>query len=129
MSENEVLGLEKPSDISTQLLSAEQSFPSREPVDGSPEFFPDYVTLSKENTYIYKHEMSMCKSEGPMAKDELFKTCLPTCVDGSDCSPLCFGEDFLNHSYLPLAEPMDSFTCKVNASRRPSNLYSNLPCS
>lgn len=129
MSENEVLGLEKPLDISTQLLSAKQSFSSREPVDGSPgsEFFPDYVTLSKENMYIYKHEMSMLKTEGPTVKDELFKTCLPACGDDSDCSLLCYGEDFLNHSYLPLAEPMDSFNCKVNASCRPGNLYSNLP--
>lgn len=136
MSEDEVLGLGRPSEISTQLLSPERSFSGREQVDGSPgsDVFPDYVTLSKdivihcpkENMYVYEYETSMYEKEGPTVKDELFQTCLPSCIDGSVCTPL---NEFSNHSYLPLAEPEDRFKCKFTAVRGPGNFYSNLPCS
>ncbi|KAM9358421.1 thrombopoietin receptor [Symphorus nematophorus] len=136
MSEDEVSGLGKPSEESTQLLSPEGSFSSSKQVERSPgtEFFPDYVTLNKDsiilcpkgNRYV---EEQAGEKEGPAVKDELFQTCYCSSTDGSVCTPPCSGSDFLNHSYLPLAEPADRFDCKVTGVRGPGNLYTNLPCS
>lgn len=132
MSEAEVLGLGKPSDVSTHLLSPQRRC-SSEISDGSPgsEVFPDYVTLSKdiaihcpkENTYVYEYKTSMCEKEGLAAKDEFFQTCLSSCIDGSVYTPLCSRNDFLNHSYIP------QLSCKVTEGSGSGNLYTNLPCS
>lgn len=134
MSEDEVSGLEKPSEESTQLLSPEGSFSNTQQVHGSPgtEVSPDYVTLNKDsiipcpkgNNYVYKQ---VGEKEGLEVRDELFQTCQCSCTDGSVCDPPCVGTDFLNHSYLPLAEPADTFDCKVTAEKRPGNLYTNFP--
>ena len=136
MSEDEVSGLGKPSEESTQLLTPEGSFSSSEEVDGSPgtEFFPDYVTLNKDsiilcpkgNGYV---EEQVGEKDRTVLKDELLQTCYCSCTDGSNCTPPCSGTDFLNHSYLLLAEPADRFDSKVTAVRGPGNLYTNLPCS
>ncbi|XP_073333296.1 thrombopoietin receptor [Pagrus major] len=139
MSEDEVSGLGKLSEESTQLLSPEGSFLCREQVDGSPgtAVFPDYVTLNKDsvilcpkgNKYVVEHEKSVYEKEAPAVKNELFQTCNSSCTDGSVCTKPGLGTDFLNHSYLPLAEPADRVHCKVIAARVPGNLYTNLPCS
>ncbi|XP_041790524.1 thrombopoietin receptor isoform X2 [Chelmon rostratus] len=131
MSEDEVLGLGKPSEESTQLLSAEGNLSSREPVDGSPgsESFPDYVTLNKDNVIQRpKGNAHVGEKEGPAVKDELFQTSPSPCAGGSVCTPPCLGTDILNHSYLPLAEPAHRFNCKVTPARGPGNLYTNFPC-
>lgn len=133
MSEAEVSGLGKPSYVSTHLLSP-QSCCSSEISEGSPgsEVFPDYVTLSKdiadihcpkENTYVYEYNTSMGEKEGLAAKDEFFQARLPSCIDGSVYTPLCSGNDFLNHSYMP------QLNRKVTEVRGQGNLYTNLPCS
>lgn len=135
MSENEVSGLGKPSEESTQLLSTERSFTGREQADGSPgtQVFPDYVTLNKDSVILCpKGNKYVCKQvgekEGPAVRDELFQTCHSSCTDGSVCIPPCLGTDFLNHAYLSLAEPAHRLDCKVTAARGPGNLYTNFPC-
>lgn len=138
MSDDEVSGSGKLSEESTQLLSPEGSFLCREQVDGSPgtEVFPDYVTLNKDsvvlctkgNKYVVEYETSVGEKEAPAVKNELFQTCNSSCADGSVCTKPCC-TDFLNHSYLLLAEPADGVHCKVIATRVPGNLYTNLPCS
>ncbi|XP_068563778.1 thrombopoietin receptor [Cebidichthys violaceus] len=121
---------------STRLLSLERQFCSGEQVDGSPgtKVFPDYVTLNKDsviicpkgNKYVYEE---VGEKRGAKMSDELFQTCHGSCPDGSACIPPCSGSDFLNHSYLSLAEPADRFHCKVTVARGPGNLYTNFPCS
>ncbi|XP_031715687.1 thrombopoietin receptor isoform X1 [Anarrhichthys ocellatus] len=132
MSEDDV----SQSGVSTRLLSLERQFCSREQVDGSPgtKVFPDYVTLNKDsvilcpkgNKYVYEE---VGEKGGPEMSDELFQTCQGSCPDGSVCIPPCSGSDFLNHAYLPLAEPADRIDCKVTVARGPGNLYTNFPCS
>lgn len=138
MSDDEVSGSGKPQEESTQLLSPEGSFLCREQADGSPgtEVFPDYVTLNKDsvilcpkgNKYFVEYEISMCEKEAPAVKNELLQSCNSSCADGSVCTKPCC-TDFLNHSYLLLAEPAGGVHCKVTAMRVPGNLYTNLPCS
>ncbi|XP_054459285.1 thrombopoietin receptor isoform X2 [Anoplopoma fimbria] len=131
MSEDEVSRLGKPSGGSTKLLSLERQFCSGERVDGS---FPDYVTLNKDsvilcpkgNKYVYKE---FGEKEGPEMSDELFQTDLGSCIDGLVCISPCSGSDLLNHSYLPLAEPVERVDCMVPVARGPGNLYTNFPCS
>lgn len=130
LTEDEVSGLEKPPptpEASAPLLSPEGSRSSGEQVDGScgTKGFPDYVTLSKdflfqlpkENTYICECEAGIGEDGCQTLKDE-------SCADST--TP---GSDFLNRSYLPLAEPADRFDWKNAAGKVPGNLYSNLPCS
>ncbi|XP_022071660.2 thrombopoietin receptor [Acanthochromis polyacanthus] len=127
MSEEEVSGLGKPTEESRELLSPDQ-------VDGNPraEVFPDYVTLNKDsailcpqrNSYVY----DQVKGDSEVG-DELLQTRRCSCTEGSVCVPPCSCSDFLNHSYLPLAEPADTFSCKVKAVRAPGNLYTNFPYS
>ncbi len=135
MPKDEVSELGKPSEESTQLLSPERSFSRREQVDGSPgtQVFPDYVTLNRDsvilcpkgNKYVYKQ---VGEKEGPVVRDELFQTCHSSCTDGSACITPCLSTDFLNHSYLSLAEYAHRLDCKVTAARGPGNLYTNFPC-
>ncbi|XP_028442445.1 LOW QUALITY PROTEIN: thrombopoietin receptor [Perca flavescens] len=134
LSEDEVSGLGKPSEGSTQLLSPERRH--REQVDGScgTKVFPDYVTLNKDsailcpkgNKYVYKE---VGEKGGQGESDALVQPCHGSCTDGSVCTPPCLGSDFLNDSYLPLAEPADRFDCKVPVARGPGNLYTNFPSS
>lgn len=135
LTEDEVLGLEKPPpEAAAPLLSPEGSCSSGEQVDGScgTEVFPDYVTLSKdflfqipkENTYVCECETGIVKDRGQTVKDESCQTRLSSCADSTPPS-----SDFLNHSYLPLAEPADRFDWKNAAGKVPGNLYSNLPCN
>uniref|UniRef100_A0A8C2XRJ1 MPL proto-oncogene, thrombopoietin receptor n=1 Tax=Cyclopterus lumpus TaxID=8103 RepID=A0A8C2XRJ1_CYCLU len=136
MSEDEVSPLEKASGGSSKLPSLERQFCSGEQVDGSQrtEVFPDYVTLNKDsvitcpkgNKYVYEE---VGEKEDPEMSDELFQTCHGSCTDGFVCIPPCSGSDFLNHSYLHLAEPADGFDCKVTVTRGLGNLYTNFPCS
>ncbi|XP_005457175.1 thrombopoietin receptor isoform X1 [Oreochromis niloticus] len=132
MSEEEVSEFRKLSEEFAELLSSEGSFTSSELVDGSPgtEIFPDYVTLNKDsiflcsqaNTYIYEHVTEKGDHE---IGDEYLPTC--SCSDGSVCASPCLCSDLLNHSYLPLAEPAEKFSCKVPAARSPGNIYTNFP--
>ncbi|XP_008297767.1 thrombopoietin receptor isoform X2 [Stegastes partitus] len=129
MSEDEVSELGKPTEESTELLTPEQ-------VDSSPrtEGYPDYVTLNKENGVLcpqrnsYVYDQVKVKGD-PEAGDELLQTCRCSCTEGSVCLPSCSCSDFLNHSYLPVAEPADTFSYKVTAVRAPGNLYTNFPYS
>lgn len=126
LSEDEVSGLEKPTQESTELLSPEQ-------VDGSPraEAFPDYVTLNKEsailcpqrNSYVCDH----VKVKGDLEVEDELLRCSYT--EGLVSVTSCSSSDLLNYSYLPLAEPADGFGCKVAAVRAPGNLYTNFPYS
>uniref|UniRef100_A0A3B4GLP1 MPL proto-oncogene, thrombopoietin receptor n=1 Tax=Pundamilia nyererei TaxID=303518 RepID=A0A3B4GLP1_9CICH len=132
MSEVEVSEFRKPSEEFAELLSSEGSFTSSELVDGSPgtEIFPDYVTLNKDSIFlcspanIYIHEHVTEKGNHEIG-DEYLPTC--SCSDGSVCFSPCLCSDLLNHSYLPLAEPAEKFSCKVIAARSPGNIYTNFP--
>lgn len=125
---------EKPLEASALLLPADRSLTGREQLDGSPgtDVFPDYVTLSrdslfqcpKENQYVYECEAGVDGEGGRMAKDEACQTCLSPRAGGSPGR-----SDFVNRSYLPLAEPADTSDSKNAAGEVPGNLYSNLPCS
>lgn len=135
LTDDEVSGLERPPPEATApLLSPEGSRSSRERVDGScgTDVFPDYVALSKdflfqlpkENTYVCECEAGVIEDGGQTVKDESRQTRLSSCADSAPPS-----SDFLNRSYLPLAEPADRFGWKNAAGKVPGNLYSNLPCS
>uniref|UniRef100_UPI0037E79D50 thrombopoietin receptor isoform X2 n=1 Tax=Semicossyphus pulcher TaxID=241346 RepID=UPI0037E79D50 len=134
MSEYEVSGLGKPTQESTQLLSLESGLSIREQAAGrlGTEVFPDYVTLNKDsvilcqkgNKYVYEQ---VGEKEGAMVEDELLQTRPSSCSDDSGCGSPCLGDNFLNHSYLALAESADPFDCKVSAARGPGNIYTNLP--
>lgn len=136
MSEDKVSALEKPSQESSRLLTPEGSFSSSEKLDERPgtEIFPDYVTLSKDSTIIcpkgnkYVYEQVGEKGE-PAMGDKLLQTCSCSCIDSSVCVAPCLCTDYLNQSYLPLAETADRSYCKVSAQRGPGNLYANVPCS
>lgn len=125
---------DKPPEASALLLPLDRSLTGRHQLDGSPgtEVFPDYVTLSrallfqhpKENPYIYECETGVDGEGGGMAKAESCQTCLSPGEDGSPSR-----SDFVNRSYLPLAEPADTSDFKNAAGEVSGNLYSNLPCS
>lgn len=130
MSEAEVGGSEKPPEISTPLPSAEQKLPQPEPPDDPPagEEYLGYVMMRKgtfihcpkANTYI--HNRSSCESERQTVTVQM-------CTDASDCSLLCSGNEFINPSYFPQAEPAaHGFKCRITV-RQSRNLYTNLPCS
>lgn len=137
MSEGEVLELGKPLDKSTQLLSLEGSYCSIELTDEilgtQMEVMPDYVTLNRDSVILcpkgnkYIFEQVGEKRDSEVSGDILQTTC--QCTDGSVCVPPCLGSDFLNHSYLPLAELADKIDSNVSAARGPGNLYTNFPCS
>ncbi|KAM7409783.1 hypothetical protein PAMA_001329 [Pampus argenteus] len=136
MSEDDISDLGKPLEESSQVLLAEGSCSSREQVKGSPgtrpETFPDYVTLNRDsvilcpkgNKYVYEQ---VGEKRDPEVSGELLQThhCTDTSVYVQPCVPV----DFLNHSYLPLAESADKFDCMITAARGPGNLYTNFPCS
>ncbi|XP_069009211.1 thrombopoietin receptor [Embiotoca jacksoni] len=136
MCEGDGLGSGKPSEESTELQSPEGSYSSGEQVDGSPgtELFPDYVTLNKGsvvccpagNAYVYER---VREKRNPEVEDDLLQTCHCSRTDGSVGVPPCSGTDFLNQSYLPVAEHADRFNCKATAARGPGNLYTNFPSS
>lgn len=128
MSEDEVAVSEKRSKTSTQLLSAEQRLPHPEAADQPPggEEYPGYVTLRKA-TFIpgptanmYVHNRSTHESE----RQPLTERSGHTCADGPDCDLRCSGNEFLNQSYVPQAEPAGGFKC----SNESGNLYTNLAC-
>nr|AAR25685.1 class I helical cytokine receptor number 22 [Tetraodon nigroviridis] len=124
MSEDEAVVSEKRSKTSTQLLSAEQRLPRPEPPDQPPggEAYSGYVTLRK-GTFI--HNISTQERE----EQPLTDRCVHTCTDDPDCDLHCSGNEFLNQSYHPQAEPADGFKCPVTVFRESGNLYTNLPCS
>lgn len=132
MSEDEVSGPGNPTEESTQLISPEGSLSSGEQVE--TQVFPDYVTLSKDsvincpkgNKYIYE---KVGEKAAPGMGDSFLQTCQCTCTEGSVCVPPCLGKDFLNHTYVPLAEAADKFDYRVTPARGPGNLYTNLPSS
>ncbi|KAM3620386.1 uncharacterized protein V6R79_022386 [Siganus canaliculatus] len=131
-SEDEASGLGKPAEgATTQLLSPESSFPSRDQVHGhpGPELFLDYVTLNKDSEALDLDGGVFvdCYEEGLVLEEELLQTRCSSCSDGSVRSPSCSSTDFLNQSYLALAESVDG--CSVPALRGPGNLYTNLPGS
>nr|XP_046246833.1 thrombopoietin receptor isoform X2 [Scatophagus argus] len=131
MSEVEVSGLGKPSEISTKLLSPERSLSCTEQVHLSPgsEVFPDYVTLNKDSI-ILQPGRNKSDEEDPVVTVDLFQKSVSSCSEGSDCIEHCEGINFLNHCYLNMTEHADRFCMqKGTAGRVPGNLYTNLPCS
>ncbi|KAM9385772.1 thrombopoietin receptor [Pholidichthys leucotaenia] len=118
-------------ELSEEFLSSKGSFCSREKVHGSPgsDSFPDYITLSKGNIFIYPqgnnylYEDVTEKGDNEV-EDELLQTCHCSCVDGSVCIPPCL--DFVNRSYLPLIKPAERSFNKGKAERGPGNLYTNI---
>ncbi|XP_041647150.1 thrombopoietin receptor [Cheilinus undulatus] len=134
MAEDELSGVEKPSEETVLLLSSESDLSSSELADESSgsEVFPDYVTLNRNSELFcpkgnkYIHEQAVEK-EGVMMKEELSQKCPSPSSEGSVCIPPYTETDFLNYSYLALAEPADKSDCKVMAVR-PGNIYTNLPC-
>ncbi|KAK5869596.1 hypothetical protein PBY51_024301 [Eleginops maclovinus] len=121
ISEDEGSVLGKPSEGCTQLLS-ERHLCNGEQIEGTG-VFSDYVTLNKDsvilcpkgNKYVYEE---VGPKESPVVSDELFPGSLTASL----------GSDFLNRSYLPLAESADTSHCKVTDARWPGNLYTNFPC-
>ncbi|KAM9849257.1 thrombopoietin receptor [Aulostomus maculatus] len=125
MSKDGVSGLGiGPPEESTQLL--EEGYHSGERLEGTPgtelKIFPDYVTLNRDSIIICPKGN---KYVGEKRRVEVGGERQCSCTEGSDCVPTCFGADFLNHSYLPLAESAEKFGNKVT----PGNLYSNFPRS
>lgn len=133
ISEDEVVVLEKRSKTSIPLLPAEQRLTHPEPPDEPPggEEFPGYVTLRKVTSihcpkaHMYIHNRSTHERE----KQPLTDQSVHTCTDGPDWALHCSGDEFLNQSYVPQAEPADGFKSLVTAVRESGNLYTNLPCS
>lgn len=125
MSEDEAVVSEK---TSIQLLPAEHRLPppgaAGEPPAG--EEYPGYVMLRKgtfihcpkANTYIHIR-----------GTHERERQPVHACTHDPGCDLLCSGQEFLNQSYVPQAEPADEFKCLIPAVRESRNLYTNLPCS
>ncbi|XP_054645328.1 thrombopoietin receptor isoform X2 [Dunckerocampus dactyliophorus] len=141
MSQDEVSGLGKPFQESTQLLSSEQGHHGGDQEDRSPrtelKLFPDYVTLNREsvitcatgNKYVCEQ---FGQIRGPTTKGEgelLPKTCHCFCTEDSVCVGTCLDTDLLNHSYLPLSEPAVRVIDKVTDTRVAGNFYTNLSFS
>lgn len=124
MSQEDVSELAKQSLVSTQLLSPERPFSSKDTLYCSSvsNIFPDYVTLNKDSTIICPKGNSYVYEElggsQPVMRDVLLQTCSCTVTS-------CLCSEYLNYSYLPLA---DRFTRTVTAARAPGNPYANLPC-
>ncbi|XP_068175564.1 thrombopoietin receptor [Antennarius striatus] len=132
VSEDEVTGSGKPSDLTSQLLSSEKSFTTRDLGVGGPgsETFLDYVTLNndiifpKGNQYVNHYETDMYRKDSSVLKHVEKRG--SSCNDGLGSSEPSFFSNLLNHSYLPTTESADR--CKVTAGRGAGNLYTNLPC-
>ncbi|KAM7388149.1 hypothetical protein PAMP_024347 [Pampus punctatissimus] len=136
MSEDDMSDLGKPLEESTQVLLAEGTYSSREQAKGSPgtrpETFPDYVTLNRDSVILFpKGNKYVYEQVGEKRESEVSGELLQThhCTDMSVYVQPCLPSDFLNHSYLPLAEPADKFNRMIIAARVPGNLYTNFPCS
>uniref|UniRef100_A0A8C5N631 Fibronectin type-III domain-containing protein n=1 Tax=Gouania willdenowi TaxID=441366 RepID=A0A8C5N631_GOUWI len=115
MTRDECPGLGKPSVEISELLSAEE----RSSCSTGVTVAPDYVSLSKENvrnSYIYEQ---LHREGEDSSGDDLH--CSST--DGSENVSRCLNTDFLNQSYLPLAECVNTFTSKARAERGPGNCY------
>ncbi|XP_019749914.1 thrombopoietin receptor isoform X1 [Hippocampus comes] len=132
MSQDEVSGLGKAYQESTQCLSSEQGHHTGDQEEGHPrtelKLYPDYVTLNREsliicstgNKYVYEQLGEM---RGPGVEGELLpNTCHRFCV--SDC----LDTNFLNHSYVPFSKPAARAHDKDTGQRGPGNLYTNLAC-
>ena len=127
LSEAEIPG--KPSEESSELLSSDDSLFS-EQTDGSPNVFPDYVTLNKDSVFLYiegNSYVSQLVNGSPEVGQELGQTCHYPCSDGSSHVKLYSGNEMVNHSYLPVVEPADGKKCKICDERGQGNLYTNLP--
>lgn len=127
MSEDEAVVSEKRAKTSIQLL------PHPEPPDEPPgvEGYPGYVTLRKgafihcPKANMYIHNRSTHERERQPLTDQP----VHTCTDGPGCDLHCSGNEFLNQSYVPQAEPADGFKCLMTVVRESGNVYTNLPCS
>lgn len=129
MSEYEVAGSEKPSESSTQLPPAEQRSPRPEPDQPLvSEECPGYVTLRK-GTFIHCPKANMYIHNRGMHERQGCTEAVQTCTDGSEHPLLSSGNELMNQSYFPQAEPADGFKCGIPAIRESGNLYTNLPCS
>lgn len=125
MSEDEAVVSEK---TSVQLLSAERRLRPPEAAGGPPggEEFPGYVTLRK-GTFIPCPKANLYI---PIrGRHEREGQPVHTCSHGPGCDLLCSGQEFLNQSYGPQAEPADGFKCLPTAVTDSGNVYTNLPCS
>lgn len=130
MSEAEAVGSEELPERSTQLPSAEQKLPHPAPPDDPPagEEYPGYVMLRK-GTLIHCPKANMYIHNKSSGESERQTVTAQKCTDASDCAPLRSGNEFINQSYFPQAEPAaHGFKCRITV-RQSSNLYTNLPCS
>ncbi|XP_077573342.1 thrombopoietin receptor isoform X2 [Stigmatopora nigra] len=139
MSQDEVSVLAKACEDFTQLLSLDQGHQAIEQQEGNPRpeltLLPDYVTLSREsvivsltgNKYVCEQlrEIRSLEVEG-----ELYpKTCHCFFNDNSVNVDECLDTNLLNHSYLPLSEPVFRVHEKHTCLRGPGNLYTSLTSS
>ncbi|XP_057698249.1 thrombopoietin receptor isoform X2 [Corythoichthys intestinalis] len=140
MSQDEVSGLAKACEEFSQLLSSEQGHHTGDQQEGNPrtelKLFPDYVTLNRESVTICSTgNKYVCEQLGDKIRDPgvqgeiLSKTRHCFCTDDSVHIPDCFDTNLLNHSYLPLSEPVFGVHEKYTCPRGPGNLYTNLTCS
>lgn len=133
MSQDEVSGLGKAYQESTQCLSSEQGHHTGDQEEGNPrtelKLYPDYVTLNREsliicstgNKYVYEQlgEMRVPGVEGALLPNTCHRFCVSDCLE----------TNFLNHSYVPLSKPAVRAHDKDTGQRGPENLYTNLACS
>ncbi|RVE73559.1 hypothetical protein OJAV_G00032660, partial [Oryzias javanicus] len=123
LSESDVPQSGKLLEESSKLLLSTESYPTEVQVIGSPgtEVFLDYVTLKKElpplclgvNFYLYNQEKG---------SPDTPQSCVCFCPDGSSYVSLCAENDFLNDSYLPMADPLDG----MEDGQFPGNVYTNV---
>lgn len=125
MSEDEAVVSEK---TSVQMLSAERRLPPPEAAGEPPggEEFLGYVMLRK-GTFIPCPKANLyIRIRGTHEREG---QPLHTCSHDPGCDLLCSGQEFLNQSYVPQAEPADGFRCSLTAVTESRNVYTNLPCS
>lgn len=133
MTKDEAVVSEKRSKTSVQLLSAEQRLLHPEPPDEPPggDEYPAYVTLRK-GTFIHCPKANMyihIRGSHEKERQPVTGQSVHTCADGPDCDLHCSGNEFLNQSYVPQAEPPDGFKCRLTGVGESGNLYTNLSCT
>ncbi|XP_017275916.1 thrombopoietin receptor [Kryptolebias marmoratus] len=131
MTEDEIPGLEKSSEETSELLTSDGSLSTVVQVNRSPgtEVLSDYVTLNRElaficvgqNSYVYEQ---VTEKEDPEVGDSLLQTCPFSCTEGVR---LCSGNNYFNQSYLTMSKSAETLNSKISAETAPGNHYTNFP--